>query len=285
MELIVASGISVMIASVMIIVFAMVLDTYTRMVRQYEAESEMVSAMFALKTTLATSQSMTLLGNAATSESGFNHNAVTDRGGAATDVTRGYLAANFQNTSTAGDLRLIAMGVRDINVVGNTSDFQAFGVYYQTQTVARSGALIIDTESNNAGGWTRLSPVNAPQMYTRFTSFLVTNIDVINADGSFTKVTTSALATAHRSKSVVAADFTLEMRYFTKGRALDYKWCPNAAMAACGGVNSNTMGNFYNVQKVMRVVFANNNYQPTKYLSARPFGNLYLFKFAAGKAR
>ncbi|MCC6136995.1 MAG: hypothetical protein IT287_00045 [Bdellovibrionaceae bacterium] len=245
------------------------------MVRQYEAETEMVSAMLGIKAALSTAVQVNYCGATGTADD------YTTRGAAnAADITLGCIySGNFQN-GTTGAANLIALVVKDMNVDGNTSALSASAIYYQRPTTANSGALYIDQEVNS-GGWVRLSPVNAPFMFTRFVEFQVLNVKAVEtAAGTAGNIITAVAADA--GKTAVSAEFRLMMRYFTKGKVNEFNWEPAVNLTAA---ERNAMAQHYDIEKRMKVTFSNNSFDRSRYLAPRPFGNVHLFKFAAGVSR
>lgn len=274
-ELLVASSISVIVAGIAVFAFLMTIDTYTRMVRQYEAEAEMVSAMLGLKAALSTAVQVNYCGPADAASINY-----TTRGAPAADSTLGCIYSGNFNTGFSGATRMLALVVKDMNVHGNTSVLSATGVFYQRPTATRSGAIYIDQESN-PGGWVKVSPVNAPFMFTRFVEFEVLNVKVLET-ATGTSGNVIAAAVTDINKTAVSAEFRLMMRYFTKGRALEFNWKPFVNLTAA---ERNAMAAHYDIQKRMKVTFANNSFDRNRFLAPRPFGNVHLFKFAAGLNR
>jgi len=317
-ELVVASAIAVILAGFASIAFSMGMDVFVRTSRLMEAETEMMRAMFAIKSTFSQSVNIVYGGDTAAAMTSGNPNAYNTRDQAAAtaprDVTLGKLFTPTFNTTTASatpTTYLIAMGLKEMNTgkaIGGTeapnSRFFGTGVYFLRPSFTSSGALYIDQENNSGtapGGWVQVSPVNSTNYYSRLTEFYVYNVNVINADksvsvaGTFDEHTSpyvndftdsAAQRLAYTGKVVSSADFRLVMRYFTLGAVNDWRWCPDHFMpgnttggAVTGGCQNNAKNAHYvDFQKKITVVFSNNAYDRDKYLSERPHGNIYFFK-------
>lgn len=278
-ELVVAAGISVIVGGIGAFVLVMAVETYTRMVRQYEAESELAAAMLAVSSTLSNSQKMILGGNISTTA-----NQRTNRGLADPSmITRGYLNTHFSSTSVAGGTFIIASGVTESGVRTDRSNLQGFGIFYQRPTETTSGAIYIDKE-RNANGWVKISSINARQSFGRFTFFGVTEVRTLDGNGAVVTSTDSASSTANRNHAVLSADFQFTMRYFTKGKMRDFYWCPAGGMTTYCNTKRLEVSH-YDITKNLRVVFANNEMEPNPttnnhtYLADRLFGKVYFFKF------
>lgn len=265
----------------MVLVFVMAMETYIRMARQYEAETEMIMTMYTLKTAFSSSVNVEY-GGPAVANSTYSNRAPTDP----TDITRTTIfSINSNLFSTSYNNYMIALGVREFAIKKPAaathlqSDFYSYGLFYIPPRVSYSGAIAVDQEKNASGGWTRVSPVNAMNMHTRLVDFRLNDIIVLQSDGQQVAVNTGG---ANVGLPVLGANVELYMRYFTKGKDSLFQWCPVASMASC---SMDSHVKYYDFHKSMRVTFANNAFDRKKYLGPRPFGDVYLFKFAQGKAR
>ncbi len=285
-ELMVSVAVSVLVSTVATFAFLMAFDVYIRMVRLYDAEVEMSSLMQNLRSTFATAV-YTRYGGPASAA----NNAATNRGAGNEDVSQGRLfsitdaAVPGGGSNYIGDAFLIGLFNREMMSAANQSDLAAVQITYQRPNAAAnlSGAVYIDTERNPVagGGWVRLNPVNAPQMFTRLTNFEIDNVKVYDTDGSIVNVTAAggtpcAGASTCVGNPVVSAEVNMVMRYYTLGNVQDWKWC-NLERNGIAGCTLTTFAKFYDLERKMNVVFVNNAYQRGEYLPRRPFGNVYFF--------
>lgn len=281
-EFITSAAISTFIAAVAVVVFMMAFETYNRMVRQYEAEIEMGSALFALRSALMTAVKVDYCGNASTANNGH-----TRRGVAPADrSTRGCIFTGNFNTINAvnqGTANLLALVVRDqidnladsVNT-NNYSQLTASAVYYQRPTANQSGALYIDQERSTTGRWVRLSPLNAPQMFTRLVEFEARNAKVYDPATANIKM---AVAGTDDDKPIISVEYRLTMRFYTGGKASQFNWRPIASMSVAV---RDSLPTFLDVEKTVKVNFVNNDMDRTKYLSPRVLGNVHLFNIVSG---
>lgn len=276
LELLISSAISLLAVGVVAFVFIMAIDTYNRVIRQYEAETEIIGAMITIRTALTSAVQVNYCGAA-----GGANNAYNTRAGAANNITLGCVFSGNYNNGIGGGTDLIAMTVSDMKRGGNTlavdtSDMYATAIYYQRPTANLSGAIYMDQEKNIPGGWVRLSPVNAPFLFTRFVEFEVLNVKVLDNNGTIKPVTIPAVDIG---KTIVSAEFRLVMRYFTQDQRRNFRWDPVVNLTAA---IKDTMALNYDLEKRMKVTFANNSLDRSKYLAPRPLGHIHLFKFATG---
>jgi len=305
-ELIVASGIAVVISSIATFAFSMAMDIFVRTARQYEAETEMLNALYSVKSAFSQSINVTYGGHASAANNSFS---TRPAGIAVANKTVGRLFSTDFNDDAMGSgaaTYLIALTVREMQAGDSPGDvgypaaglrrsrFFGSGVYFQRPTIGagtqKSGALYIDLEEytggDAGGGYAILSSQNAPQMFSRLTEFHVENVTVMNTDGTIT----AAANGTDNGDTVMSADLRLIMRFFSKGKLSDWRWCPEELMASgstpFGGCMDNTDPAYYtNVERKVRVVFSNNSYDRGKYLAERPFGYLYFFKSTAPTQR
>lgn len=280
-ELIVAAGISVIISGIAVFAFMMTIDTYVRMVRQYEAEMEMVNSMMAIKTALSSAVQLNYCGD--TPNAAYSTRILSDP-----EVTNGCIWNANYSTGSTGAANLVAMLVRDMSTgydgesgastVRPYSKLFGTAIYYQRPQLTRSGALYIDLERNTSGAWVKLSPVNAPFMFTRFTEFQVSNIKVVTQVGGVRV----GLAAVDSGQPAISAQFRLVMRYFTQGMESSFRWEPKADLTAA---EQSAMTRFYDVEKNMTVTFGNNARTPAQFLGPRGFGNMHMFKYTSGQSR
>jgi Tfp pilus assembly protein PilE len=251
-EVVVAAAISVMLTSVATMAFSMAMSVFVRSARLIEAETEMLSAMYAVKSTFAQASNVVYGGDTNTSMAGTAPNGYNTRDStSAPDVTLGKIfTTTFNNVTTtaAPNTYLVALMVREMNtgmsVSGSTltdapnSKFYGTGVYFKLPAFEYSGGLFIDQVNNggsgspNPGGWVKTSPVNATLMFSRLTEFFITDVNVINPDTSISTVGTfnddhsvyaftdsAATRAGFVGRTVISANVRLVMRYFTTGQA------------------------------------------------------------------
>jgi hypothetical protein len=305
-ELMVASGASAVICLVASFAFMMAMDVYVRMIRQYETEMELNALMYSLRSSMMTASYLhygglaSVANNSRTTRPSANHGVgfgriftMNDTSPATTYTGESFLVAQFNRE----------MHHRNPAFTNSRGSLEGVQIVYQRPDARvdrrNSGAIYIDTEWNPAGsGWVRLSPVNAPQMFTRLTNFEVDNVKVIDAQGSIKENTPSTGNVCHNlagalsscvNQQVVSAEFSLTMRYFISGVAGngleagadavlgDYQFCNRNRFAANAQCSILRGAKFYDIDRKMTVVFANNALQRDEYLPRRPFGNLYFF--------
>jgi Tfp pilus assembly protein PilE len=284
-ELIVASGIGVMLAGIAGFSFIEAMNMFTRTTRQYTAEADMIGAMYTLKSTLSQSSVVLYGGDASTANNSWSNKTVF--GAVPNRVSDGVL---FRYPAATGSgIYLIAMANRELSSDSSTNPFvsKIYGtaIYYQRYEYTTSGALYFDMERNangaagtDAGGeWVHLSPRNAPFAYGRMTEFKVEKIRVLNTDNSITM----DAGAGDTNKPVLGADFKIIMRYFTRGLVSDWRWCPSALISGTAACRSNT--NYYDIEKTLKVTFANNTLQNPRTgvgmpgIGPRAYGNLFFF--------
>lgn len=275
-ELVVAMAVSIIVSGVAVFAFVMTLETYTRMVRQYEAETEMVNAIMAIRSSLSSAVNVDYCGTASS-----GNNSYTARVAVATNVTRGCVYDGVFNSGVASnDAYLFALVLKDMNVDYTQSKMYASALFFQrpSDSPRRSGAIYIDQEvvangpNDYSAGWVKLSPVNAPFMFTRFTEFRAFD------PRTFDTFNNNTLAV---NTPIMSIRYRLTMRYYTKGHATEFRWFPASGM----GPYNATAGLHYDLSKEFKVNFTNNSFDRTRYLAPRAFGNLHLFKYAAGQSR
>jgi hypothetical protein len=288
-ELMVGMGVSMTISLVASFAFMMAFDVYIRTIRQYETEMEMSALMYGVRSTMVTGSYLRYGGVA----SGAN-NALTNipgAGGEAVGYGRLFSITDASPATTyAGELLLVAQFNRELSLGGASGRLQAVQIVYQRPNTGTndSGAIYIDTELNPApgGGWVRLSPVNAPQMYTRLTNFEVDNVKVIDAQGRSVNnaipigpncLDAAGAAISCVNMPVLSADINMTMRYFVKGRDTTYQWCNKNRFAANAACNGAFASQYFDIERKMTVVFSNNALELGEYLPRRPFGNVYFF--------
>lgn len=285
-ELMVSMGVSMIIALIATFAFSIAFDVYIRMIRQYDAEVEMSSLMYALRSSMSTAVHVEYGGNASVANNAFTNNGLVDeRAG----VGRLFTITDFDvpagGTNYGGEPFLVAMFNRERASFSNVqSNLQTVQIVYQRPSGISSGAIYIDPERNTTagGGWIRARPINAPEMYTRLTNFQIDNVKVYDTNGSIVVVTAAAGGVCTppapvncTTRPVVSAEIQLVMRYFTVGAERAWRWCNNTRanlfVATC------SMNNvlYRDVERKMTVVFANNAYERSEYLPRRPFGNVY----------
>ncbi len=288
-EMMVSLGISAIISLTASFAFIEAVDLYIRMIRQYEAEVEMSSMMFTLRTSFATASYVRYGGLASAA-----NNAATNRGAGNEDVSMGRLYAISDaavpggGSTYAGESLLVGMFNREMRVNVGTSNNSLVGtqIVYQRPSTATlgSGGIYVDLEyagTAPGNGWVRMSPVNAPLLFTRITNFEVNNIKVYDTDGSMVNVqTTSGNVCGGGTnncvgRQVVSAEVRAVMRYFTKGRQQIWKWCNAQRAGAVAACAMTEYAKFYDVERKMTVVFLNNALERGEYLPRRPFGNVY----------
>ncbi len=272
-------AVSIIVSGVAVLAFVMTMETYTRMVRQYEAETEMVSAIMGIRAALSTAVNVNFCGD---NSSGAANN-YTARVPTPANVTLGCVyTGNFTSGVAESSAYLVAMVVKDMNSDYNRSKLVGSAVYYQTPwddiDSRQSGAIYIDQEAIDVSpavytaGWTKLSPVNAPFMYTRLVGFRAFDARSFTTTNNFGAVA---------NFPIQSITYALTMRYFTKGKATDFRWFPSANMAPY----RSSAGSYYDLTKEFKVTFANNAFNRSRFLSPRPYGNMHLFKHAAGHSR
>lgn len=273
-ELIVSSAIGIILAGIATFAFIEAISLFNRSVRQYQAETDMLGAMISIKSTFSRSISVKYGGAASGATDTYSRRVATT----AQEMTNGALF-RYSTAAAGTGVRLIGLVNREMggNTLADNSNFQGVGVYYQTFSTSphKSGALYVDTEKTNAPpfGWAKVSPVNAVLGFGRFVEFATENIRVLNTDGSMTM----DAGAGDVGKPVLSADFRLVVRYFTKViRNTDYRWCPSAQISGNPDCQSNAL--FYDIEKRVKVVFANNAFTSTTVYPQRPYGNIYFFK-------
>lgn len=278
-------GVSMVIALVASIAFSMAFDVYIRMIRQYDAEVEMSSLMYGLRSSMATAVHVEYGGNASVANNAFTNNGLGDERvgvGQLFTITDANVPAG--GTNYAGEPFLVAMYNRERASFANVqSNLQAVQIVYQRPSGDESGAIYLDSERNTTagGGWIRARPINASEMYTRLTNFQVDNLKVYDSNGATVNVTAAAGGVCVAApgnctgRPVVSAEIQMVMRYFTRGNEVDWRWCNSARANLFAGTCNMTNVNFYDVERKMTVVFGNNAYERLEYLPRRPFGNVY----------
>jgi prepilin-type N-terminal cleavage/methylation domain-containing protein len=273
-ELIVASGIGVVLAGIATFSFVEAMNMFNRSIRQYTAEADMIGAMYNIKSLLSQATQVNYGGEVSDGTGGTNGYSARTYTVDPTKASLGRLY-RYPGLATSTGVYLIAVGTRELK--GRLS---GFGIYYQKQETATSGALYFDMETNTGGAagtvgegeWAMLSPRNASIAYGRFTEFKVENIRALNtADGT---IVMDAGASEIDSAPVLGAEFVMSMRYYTRGAVSSWKWCPKALVAgtpACIGNN-----NYYDIEKRLKVNFANNALSDS-HLPTRAYGNLFFF--------
>lgn len=294
-EMMVSLAVSSIVSFTASFAFLEAVDLYIRMIRQYEAEVELSSLMYTLRTSFSTASYVRYGGLASAA-----NNAATNRPATDEDVSAGWVYSISDatvpggGTNYGGESFLIGMFNREMRVTvgASTESLAGTQVVYQRPNAAglTSGAVYVDLEYVNTApgnGWVRLSPVNAPFMFTRLTNFEVNNLKVSDVDGSLVNVlTTSGNVCGGGTNNcvgrpVVSAEVTAVMRYFTKGRQQIWKWCNSARAGGIGACTMAGYSKFYDVERKMNVVFVNNALQRNvaapvnEYLPRRPFGNVY----------
>lgn len=287
-ELMVGMGVASVIALIASFAFLMAFDVYIRSIRQYETEQEMSALMYGLRASMVTASYLRYGGVADATD-----NATTNRPNTGDAVGFGRIFATSDTapaTSYTGELQLVAQFNRERSFADTQGSLEAVQIVYQRPNVGTrdSGAIYIDTERNPAagGGWVRLRPVNAPQMFTRLTNFEIDNIRVIDAQGRVVNNTTAtgnvclnnagALVSCV-NRQVLSAEITMTMRYFSKGTEAQFQWCNRNRFGANAGCSNMTGVGRTDIDRKMNLVFANNALQRGEYLPRRPFGNLYFF--------
>jgi hypothetical protein len=279
-ELIVASGIGVMLAGVAGFAFIEAMNMFTRTTRQYTAEADMIGAMYTLKSTLSRTSVVLYGGDASVANNSRSNK--TKYAGSPNRTSDGVL---FRYPAVTGSgIYLIAMANRELNSDSGANPFvsKIYGtaVYYQRYEYTKSGALYFDMERSTSGAagteaggeWVNLSPRNAPLAYGRMTEFSVEKIRVLNSDSSITM----DAGGGDVDKPVLGADFRISMRYFTRGNVNDWRWCPKAIIAGTAACRTNT--NYYDIEKTLKVTFSNNIMQnPRTGIGPRGYGNLFFF--------
>jgi type II secretory pathway pseudopilin PulG len=292
-ETMIALGVSTIIGLIASVAFLQAFDVYQRMARKYEAETEMLSLMQTLRSSFATGVNVSFGGLAIAN----NNFTTAGSGGSNVGVGRLYAINDVSvpagGTDYSGGPHLVGMFNREfassVAVRGNLSGVQI--VYKRPNRVLRqSGALYIDHERNVAlgNGWVRLSPINAPQMFTRITNFEVDNVKVHDLNG---RIVTYNIATGgspctdnvgapHNcvDRPVVSADVAMVMRYFTRGREDLWNWCNGERAALFPACAINTNSNYFDVERKMTAFFSNNAFDRNNYYPRRPFGNVYFFR-------
>lgn len=280
-EFVTSAAISTFLAGVAVVVFMMAFETYNRMVRQYEAEIEISSAMLAIKSALTTAVKVNYCGNMTTANNGRSN-----RTEAAPRITTGCIyAGNRGNTGTlatetSGGINLVAMVVKDTNIDNDKSNLRATAIYYQRPTQTTSGALYIDTEQNNGGGWVRLSPLNAPQMFTRLVEFQAFNAKVFDTNGSIRPAI--AADGAGGGRPIASIEYRLKMRYYTGGKVSQFNWTPAASIPSLPLAARRAIPIYRDVEKRIKVNFVNNDSDRARYLAPRVLGNVHLFNIVTG---
>ncbi len=313
-ELMVSMGISMGITLLASIVFMFGLDTYTRTVRKTEAESEMLSLMWVLRSSFATAVKVEYGGPA-----NLAKNATTNRGPIDFQVGVGKLFSITDDdvplggTNYSGDESyLVALFNRETAGINlRQSQLHATQIVYQRPNIAgnairtgyqASGAIYVDLEWNNAlvGGWTALSPRNSSQIFTRLTNFEINNVKVMDVStntvnpsfGSIQNVLADASTSpcydnagaAHNcfGRPVVSAEVTMVMRYFTSGNERNWHWCNSLHFSDVAGCNS-LLGRalFFDLTRKLNPIFLNNNmhglsnFSEQQYLPRRSLGNIH----------
>ncbi len=286
-ELMVGMGVSMIISLIASFAFLMAFDIYVRTIRQYETEMEMASLMYGIRSTMVTASYLSYGGVA-----GLASNLANTRG-SGSRVGHGELFTLNDIDPIAGytgGIYIVGQFVRERSFSDISGSLEAVQISYQRPDVGThsSGAVYIDTERNVApgGGWVRLSPVNAPQMYTRLTNFEVNNVKVIDAQGRSVNntITTgnvclndAGAASTCVGQQVLSAEINMTMRYFVSGRDTTYQWCNKNRFSANGACDGAFDSRYFDIERKMTVVFSNNALERDEYLPRRPFGNVYFF--------
>lgn len=273
-ELMIAAAIGVVVAGGAGVAFVETSNIYKRMRLQLNTESEMMRMLYILKTTFSQTNSMFYRGTVPC-------NGKTQRGSPSSVASSfGMICSGNLNASNNGNMRLLAYGLREMGggqdtVAGSKSAFQAYGVFYQYPSPTKSGALYIDLE-DHPGDWSKLSPVNAPFTFSRFTEFEIRDVKYLSGG-----LTVGVAAGATGTGDIVqSAEIRAVMRYFAT--ATNWRWCPAAMIA--GDVNCQNSARYFDIERVMKINFTNNQLQPAtadtgQYtLSRRNFGNVYFFR-------
>jgi prepilin-type N-terminal cleavage/methylation domain-containing protein len=287
-EMMVGMGVSLIISLIASFAFMMAFDVYIRTIRQYETETEMASMMYGLRSSLVTATNMVYGGVASAAA-----RATTNRGAVDEGVSLGRIFTMVDGAPVAtysGDGLIVAQFIRERSGSNLAGDLEAVQIVYQRphRGTRNSGGLYIDTERNPApgGGWVRVSPVNAPQLYTRLTNFEVNNVKVIDGQGAVqtNTVLTGNICNDAAGNAVSCVDMralsveiTATMRYFVKGREQDFNWCNRNRISLYPGCASPTSVLFYDLDRKLNIVFSNNAMEADAYLPRRAFGNVYFF--------
>lgn len=286
-ELMVSMAVSMIVSLTATVAFLQAVETYVRLIRQYEAEAEMSALMYSLRGAFTSAVKVVYGGSntAAKNASTFRGLGNQRVGGgilfSINDISPGAVATYNGTPYLVGFFNREAGNFAQPSLVGTQI------VYQQPNNAQRfSGAIYIDRERNAAAlgsGWIRATPINSPEMFTRLTTFEINNVKVYDNDGSVVNnlvsggTPCSAGTASCIGRPVMSAEVRMVMRYFTKGNPQNWQWCNNARAnlyAACAMNNVN----YYDVDRKMTVVFANNAYEPLEYLPRRPFGNLYFLR-------
>ncbi len=293
-ELMVGMGVSMIISLIASFAFLMAFDVYIRTIRQYETEMELASLMYGIRSTMVTASYMRYGGEASAVNNTLTN--IPGAGGEAVGYGRLFSITDTRPATTyTGELQLVAQFNRERSL-GVVTGGQISGrleavqiVYQRPNTGARdSGAIYIDTERNPgaAGGWVRLSPVNAPQMFTRLTNFEVDNVKVIDAQGRSVNnavpigpdcLNAAGAAVNCINQQVLSAEINMTMRYFVNGRDTNFQWCNKNRFSANPLCNGAFGFRYFDVERKMTVVFSNNAMERGEYLPRRPFGSVYFF--------
>lgn len=287
-ELMVGMGVSMTIALTASFAFMMAFDVYIRSIRQYETEMEMSALMYGVRSTMITASYLRYGGAGSAAD-----NALTNRPNTGAGVGQGMLFSLTDTvpvTSYNGELQLVAQFNREKSFSNTASSLEGVQIVYQRPNVGTndSGAIYIDTERNVAagGGWVRLSPVNAPQMYTRLTNFEVNDVKVIDAQGRSVNNTVSTgnvcldnvgASVTCTNRQVLSAEINMTMRYFIGSRENNLQWCNRNRLGANAACNTVDALRSFDIDRKMTVVFSNNALERAEYLPRRPFGNVYFF--------
>lgn len=282
-ELMVAMAIGVVVVGGAAFAFIETSNTFQRLSNQYETESEMMRMMYVLKASFAQTNSIFYKG-------AIPCNGQTRRGASETHVTsKGILCSGNLNNTTDGNVNLVAFGLREMGgyqatVAGSKSAFQAYGVFYQNPSPTRSGALYIDLE-DHPGDWVKLSPINAPFTFTRFTEFEVRNVRYLNNNLGLA----DAGPAMGLNNVIQSVEVRAVMRYFNGGSQNTMRWCPAAMIAGTPACQSRAR--YFDIERVMKMNFTNNQINPATSDTGpfnrprRTFGNLYFFRGFAPTVR
>lgn len=287
-ELMVGMGVSSTIALIASFAFMMAFDVYIRSIRQYETEMEMSALMYGVRSTMMTASYLRYGGAGSAAD-----NALTNRPNTGSAVSQGFLFSltdTVPATNYNGEMQIVAQFNRERSFSNTEGRLEAVQIVYQRPNVGTndSGAIYIDTERNAivTGGWVRLSPVNAPQMYTRLTNFEVNDVKVIDAQGRSVNNTVSTgnvcldsagAAATCVNRQVLSAEINMTMRYFVAGRENNFQWCNKNRLGANASCNVVDALRSFDIERKMTVVFSNNALERNEYLPRRPFGNVYFF--------
>lgn len=286
-ELMVSMGISMIVSLIATLAFSMAFDVYLRMIRQYDAEVEMSSLMYTLRSTMTAGVHVEYGGRASVANNAFTNNGQPDeRAGVGRIFSITDVDVPAGGTTYAGEPILVGMFNREMAAFSATqSNLQAVQIVYQRPSGNFSGAIYVDPEFNTTagGGWVRARPINAPLMFTRITNFQIDNLKVYDTSGAMVNVTSAAGGVCVAApgdctaRPISSAEVQVVMRYFTSGDESSWRWCNLARaglfVATCDMVNVT----YHDVERKMTVVFGNNAYQRSEYLPRRPFGNVYFF--------